>query len=521
MLDTGIADILRSHAAVRPEHAALIFRGQRTNYIELNRRASQVANGLLAADVKPQERVAILDYNSDQFYEVWLGAARANAVLVPLNARLSADEVAQVLNDCEARVVFIGAAFQELLSRILPGLGSLEHVIVTGDSYVAWREANADVAPRITAKDSDVCVQIYTSGTTGVAKGVQLTNVNAMAPFRAASEGRGLTPWASYGPADVALQCLPHGHIAGCGFGVGALYAGAVQVIMPDFVPAEIIATIQREQVTRTVMVPTMLRAIVEALRQGNQQCPSLRSIIYTGAPMATASLQQGMTCFPEVEFGQIYGLTETTGPITYLDGVDHAAIAAGNAQLALSCGRATVDVEMRVVDADGYALPAGGIGEIVCRAPQVMKGYWNRPQETADCMKDGWFYSGDVGHMDEHGYFYVHDRKRDMIISGGENIYPTEVENALYGHPAILEAVVFGVPDEKWGEAVKALIVLKPDQTSTAESILAYARQRIAGFKLPKSIDFVETLPRNATGKILRRAAREPYWKGRGREVA
>lgn len=522
LLRTDISDVARRHAKLRPTQTALVFDGRRTSYADLDMHVEQVANGLLAMGVARQDRIAILDSNSDQFYEIWLGAARAGVVIVPLNARLTASEASQVLNDCKPRVLFLGAAYADMIDEVRGQLDFIEKIIVTGEAFAAWRESQSSspVSTTTSSDGDDVCIQLYTSGTTGAPKGVQLTTENAIRPFEPAACGA-ISPWASTSPKDVFLTLLPHGHVAGCGSGLSGLYAGATVLVVRDFVPDALIALVRREQVTMFVMIPMMIRALVGALPAGSQDCNSVRLIMYGAAPMATASLRQALATFPHAEFAQIYGLTETGGPITHLGPNDHRAIAAGNSGLGLSCGRALPEVEIHVVDFDGKILPAGQIGEIVCRSPQVMKGYWNRPEENRAVLRDGWFHTGDVGHIDEDGYVYLHDRKRDMIITGGENVYPAEVENALYSHPGVAEAVVFGVPDEKWGEAVKAAVVLKPGHRSSEAEILTQLKDLLAVFKVPKSIDFLDSLPRNPTGKVLRRVLREPYWQGQERQVA
>jgi len=521
MPELTLADVARATANTHAHHTALVFGDRKTSAAELGLRADQVANGLGAFGVTDQERVAILDHSSDQFYEIWLGAARANLILTPLNARLSAPEVVQVLTDCRPRVLFIGPQFEALFEQIRPQLDFVEHVLVMGDAYAAWRDQQPGTPGMSTMTAEDDCLQIYTSGTTGLPKGVRLTsNSIFQAPLTSLTTGE-ISPCREIGADDVILLCLPHAHVAGSLVGAFGLLRGARLIIASDFVPADIAAQIERENVTLTIMVPVMVRGLVAALEQGGRTCSSLKTILYGAAPMATSLLKLAMKKLPHSRFGQLYGLTETSGPITYLGADDHQQIAAGNSDLALSCGRATAGVEIRIIDVYGQPLPAGGIGEVICRSTQVMKGYWNRDEDTHAVIKNGWFHTGDMGYLDDQGYLYIYDRKRDMIITGGENVYPAEVENVLYSHPAIFDVAVIGVPDEKWGEAVKAVAVLKSGMTLSANQLIEHARGNLAGFKLPKTVDFVDDLPRNATGKVLRRLIREPYWKSQGRGVA
>lgn len=521
MAEFTLADVARATANTRPDDTALVFGEQTTSFHALDARADQVANGLSGLGLSTQERVAILDHSGHQFYELWLGAARAGLVLVPLNSRLSAHEIVQVINDSQARVLFVGAAFLDLIEQIRPQLTYLENIIGMGDEFSSWRDEQPGVSPEFTMSPTDDCLQLYTSGTTGLPKGVRLSNDNLFkAPLAAQITGEN-SPIREIGSSDVILLCLPHAHVAGSVLGVFGLAMGAKLIISRDFVPADIVATIEREQVTLTLMVPMMVRGLLAAMEKTGLTCKSLKTILYGAAPMATSLLESAMKALPHSGFGQLYGLTETSGPITYLTPDDHHAIVAGATELALSCGAPTAGVELQVHDQYGQPLPAGDIGEIVCRSPQVMRGYWNRANETLAAIQDGWFYTGDVGYIDAKGYLYLYDRKRDMIITGGENVYPAEVENILYGHPAIADVAVISVPDERWGEAVKAVVVLKPDVLLSADELIAYAKGKVAGFKVPKSVDFVTDLPRNATGKVLRRLIREPYWAAEGRGVA
>jgi len=521
MAELILADVARATTALPPHHTALVYGDRRTSFAELDTRANRVANGLYAFGAKEQERVAILDHSSDQFYEVWIGAARANQALTPLNNRLSSSEVQQILADCRPRVLFVGQAFVAMIESIKAQLDFIEHFIVMGEAYAAWRDEHPDAPVLSTMSEIDDCLQIYTSGTTGLPKGVRLTSENIFKSSLSARTMGGRNPCQQLDEHDVVLLSLPHAHVAGSILGIFGLAMGARLVITSEFVPTEIAALIERENVTLTIMVPVMIRGLIAAMEQSGRVCPSLKNIIYGAAPMATSLLQAAMKAIPHSGFGQLYGLTETTGPITYLTPEDHQAIITDNSNLALSCGKACHGVELQIIDEDGRPVAPGEVGEITCRTLQVMKGYWNREIDTQLVIQNGWFHTGDMGYLDEEGYLYIYDRKRDMIITGGENVYPAEVENILYSHPAIADVAVIGVPDEHWGESVKAVAVLKPGATLTSEELIAHARGKVAGFKIPKSVDFVNELPRNATGKVLRRLIREPYWQKHSRGVA
>lgn len=514
----SVADITRVHATERPGAVALVYQGRETTYRELDERASRVANGLIAAGLGPQARVAYLDKNSDRFFEVLFGAAKANQVMVAVNWRLAPPEVAYVINDAQAEALFVGQDFFPVIEKVLPELRTVKKVIAIDaphegwEHYPDWRDAQPADDPRVPVAPDDVAIQMYTSGTTGHPKGAQLTNSNFFALLPTATAEWG-PRWTS---EDVNLVCMPLFHIAGSGWGIVGLYAGAKDIVLRDVIPTEILAAIPRYGVTRAIFVPAVLLFLLQTPGVQETDFSTLQFIAYGASPIPLDLLRNSLATF-KCNFGQLYGLTETTGAITYLPPEDHDPN--GNPRMR-SCGRPIAGVEIRVVDPNGNDVPIGEVGEIICRTKQVMKGYWNLPGETAKAIRDGWFYTGDAGYLDADGYLYIHDRVKDMIVSGGENVYPAEVESALFGHPAVADVAVIGVPDEKWGEAVKAIVVKKPGAEVTPEELIAFARERIAGYKVPKSVDFAEALPRNPSGKILKRELRAPYWAGRERQV-
>ncbi|MEW6768046.1 MAG: fatty acid--CoA ligase [Pseudomonadota bacterium] len=508
----SLADIPRMHAANTPKAVAISFEGRETSYSDLQDKSTRVANGLRAAGIKAGDRIAVLDKNSDRFFEIWLGAAKLNAVIVPINARLAGPEIEYVLNDAHIRVLFIGDLFVDLIKKIGPQLQTVERVIVINEQYVEWRDQQSNEDKRVESNDDDVCLQLYTSGTTGHPKGVQLTNRNVLG-----SLPQTLKSWGEWSARDIALVAMPLFHIAGCGTGLICLLGGLRFVLVRDFVPADIIKLIERERVSVTFLVPAMILGLLNDPAIKNANLSSLRRIVYGASPIPLELLKKAVATFKAAGFVQIYGLTETTGGVTVLTIEDHVN---ADAQRLRSCGKPIEGVTIQIRDIDGQVAPVGEVGEIVCRTIKNMKGYWNRDLDTKRAIRDGWFYTGDAGYLNEHGYLFIHDRVKDMIVSGGENIYPAEIESALYGHEEIVDIAVIGVPDEKWGEAVKAIIVRKPGSKISADEILTFARERLAGYKLPKSIDFVDVLPRNPTGKILKRELREKYWRGYERRV-
>ena len=512
-----IADITRAHAAQRPEKVAIVFEGRETTYVELDRRADGVANGLLSEGIIPQSRIAFLDKNSDSYFEIMFGAAKANHVLVAVNWRLAPAEIAYVINDATAEILFVGPEYFDTIEKIRGELKTVKKIIALADThnewepYSVWRDRRKDGDPAAPADGDDVALQLYTSGTTGHPKGAQLTNDNFLTLMPAAMREMG-----DWSESDVSLVCMPLYHIGGSGWGLIGFYAGATNIIQRDIVPAEILKLISIHSVTKSFFVPAVLLFMLQVPGVEETDFSSLKLIAYGASPIPLDLLRNAMKTF-KCGFAQVYGLTETTGAFTWLPPEDHDP--QGNDRM-LSCGKPFSITEVRVVDAEGRDAPTGEVGEIICRSPQNMKGYWNLPEETARAFRDGWFHTGDAGYFDSEGYLYIHDRIKDMIVSGGENIYPAEVESAIFGHPAVADVAVIGVPDDKWGEAVKAIVVKKAGADVTAEEIIAFARERIAGYKAPRSIDFADALPRNPSGKILKRELRAPYWEGRKRQV-
>jgi acyl-CoA synthetase (AMP-forming)/AMP-acid ligase II len=309
---------------------------------------------------------------------------------------------------------------------------------------------------------------------------------------------------------------MPLFHIGGSGWGLVGLFRGIENVLTKDFDPPSILRVIEERRVTKALFVPAMMLFLLQTPQSRDTDFSSLELIVYGASPAPLDLLRNAVKVFG-CSLAQVYGLTETTGAITYLPPEDHGEQAVERMK---SCGKAMAGVEIKVVDATGKALPPGEVGEVICRTPQVMLGYWNLDEATRRSIRGGWFYTGDAGYMDKDGYLYIYDRVKDMIVSGGENIYPAEIESALFGHPAISDVAVIGVPDDQWGEAVKAIIVRKPGASLDTAELIAYARERLAGYKVPRSVDFVEALPRNPSGKILKRELRKPYWQGRERQV-
>ena len=516
-----LGDIVRFHALRRAQSIALTFEGRNTTWAAFESGTDRVANALHAAGCRPGDRVAFAGKGTDEFFELLFGVAKAGGRLVPVQWRLAAAEMQQIIADSQATLLFVGSdQFEklDLLRGAVPNakVFAMEHGHAGLPRYADWRDA-VPATPHTTNVDAAAPVlQLYTSGTTGLPKGVMLSHRNILA-FRR-EEARTPMGWNEWLEDDVNLVAMPVGHIGGVGWGIVSLLNGAQTVIHREFVPANILEAIESQRISKLFVVPTALQMLLMQPRVRQIDYRHLRHILYGASPIALDLLREATEVFG-CGFCQQYGMTETSGTVVYLPPSDHSA--AGTKRMR-AAGIPMPGVEIRVVDAHSRRPVAPGeVGEVETRSVANMVGYWNRAEATADTVNnDGWLKTGDAGYLDEDGYLYIHDRFKDMIVSGAENIYPAEVENAIYGHPAVQEVAVIGVPDDKWGEAVKAMVVLKPGATPDIDGILAFARDRIAAFKLPKSIDLVAALPRGPSGKLLRRALRDPFWAGRERRV-
>ncbi|APZ97160.1 acyl-CoA synthetase [Sphingopyxis sp. QXT-31] len=500
-------------AADRPDRIALREEDRVYTYAELDDLTAKVASALFAAGLKKGDRIAWIGKNSDLYFQLFFGAARAGIVMAPIGWRLSPAEWAYVLNDTGAKMLFTGPGFEAVPQQLAD---KLEH----DPKILTDAEARALIAatPRAAfdaAGPDDAVLQLYTSGTTGNPKGAVLSNRNLFALRRNSSELD--MPYTKWEDDEAVLVAMPCAHIGGTGLGIMALAAGLPGVILAEFNPDGVFDAVEHHGVTRFFIVPAALQMLLMHPRCAETDFGRLKYILYGAAPIPLELLRQCIKMFG-ADFIQAYGMTETTGTICMLPPEDHDP--EGNQRMR-SAGKPLPGVEIRILGDDGQELPVGEVGEVVTRSSNNMIGYWNLPEATAKTMTaDGWIHTGDAGYLDADGYLYIHDRMKDMIISGGENVYPAEVESAIFGHPTVQEVAVIGIPDQKWGETVKAVVVPKPGMTVDADDIIAWARERIAPFKCPRSIDVIEALPRNASGKILRKDLRAPYWEGYERMV-
>lgn len=519
MTITTLGDITRHHLSERPEHIALTYThdNREWTFRELDAEACQCANALVAMGIGAQDRVAYLGKNTPEYFTYLFGAAKLNAVSVAVNWRLAPPEMEYILNHSEAKILLIG---EEFLAHLLEMDLELQKIIVLGDpgesgylSYEQWLVDRSFSDPNFPANPQDTCYQLYTSGTTGLPKGVETTHANLIEMMTG-----GLQPLGFYADS-VNLVCMPLFHISGSGWGVLGFHAGARSILLRDVDMQEILRVIPVYRITHSIFVPAVLQFLLAEPNIDQIDFSSLETVIYGASPIAEQVLVEAIDTL-KADFFQVYGLTETTGGVTMLHPGDHDPDGP-RSNLLRSCGKAVEGHEIRIMNTETLCeCEEGEVGEIWIKGPQVMRGYWKNEKATAESIDAaGWLRSGDAGYLVD-GYLFIHDRVKDMIISGGENIYPAEIENVLMKHPGVVDAAVIGVPDERWGETVKAIVTRKDESVTEAE-LFSFCRKNLAHYKCPKSLDWMTIIPRNPSGKILKTELRKPYWQGRKRNVS
>lgn len=512
-----LADITRTHRRDRPDHLALRFNadGREWTFEQLDIEACTCANALQAAGIAKQSRIAYLGRNEPEYFTYLYGGTKLGAVSVAVNWRLAPPEMQYILNHSEAEILLIADEFLEHLAQMTL---NLEKVIVMGDSgdtgYPTYSQWLADQSSEDIVVDIDpeeTCYQLYTSGTTGLPKGVETSHANMI---HCTLHGLSCL---EFSEASINLCCMPLFHISGSGWGVVGQAYGCSTILLRDVDLPEILDVVESDRVTHSIFVPAVLQFLSAVPGIRDRDFSSLESLTYGASPITEEVLVTTMEIFGPNVF-QVYGLTETTGAITALPPEDHDP-GGPRANLLRSCGKPTGGHELRIIGDDGEEMGNSEVGEIWIRGAQIMKGYWRNPEATKDSITDdGWFKTGDAGYLVD-GYLFIHDRVKDMIISGGENVYPAEIENVLMSHPKIADAAVIGVPSEKWGETVKAIIT-KGDSALTEEDVISHCRQNLAHYKCPTSVNWMEEIPRNPSGKILKVELRKPYWAGKDRNV-
>jgi acyl-CoA synthetase (AMP-forming)/AMP-acid ligase II len=522
----ALHDGLTHWAAARPQGEFALHGGRRLTYGEADAAANRLARALLDAGLRSGDRVAMLSRNSVEFALLYYAASRAGLVTVPLNCRLAPPEWRYILNDARARTILAAGEYLGAVDGLRAGLHTVEWFFaIDRAGRPGWEDlaqrtaAQPSTAPAHMVDPDDDLYQMYTSGTTGRPKGAVLTHRAVMANLAQIADILSITP------GERSLVVAPMFHAAAVFTTFSCIAAGGSLYVLDEFEPLEVVRVLSEERIGFAVLVAAMIHAcLVAAPEAARRRYDSLRLILYGASPIAEPTLRGAMEVFG-CDFVQAYGMTEATVALTFLLPADHRQALAGTGAegglpLLLSAGRPLPGTEIRIVDEHDRPLPNGMIGEIVARGPQLMRGYFNQPEATAEALRGGWLHTGDAGVMDDERYLYVQDRVKDMIVSGGENVYPREVEEVLLRHPAILDAAVFGVPDERWGETVKAAIMVRAGIPVSSDAIIDFCRDKLGGFKRPRSVDFVAELPRNASGKVLKRVLREPYWQGHRRRV-
>jgi len=502
------------HRAVQqqPDAVATVFGARRTTFVEQRDRVSRVAGGLRQVGVHPGDRVAYLGLNSDRYCEYYFAVPWADAVVNPVNIRWAAAEIAYALEDSQTSALMVDDAFLPLVDQICARYRGLETLIYVGDGPapggMASYEDLASAGPAIPdarRSGEDVAGLFYTGGTTGFPKGVMLSHRNLLTSVLGL-QAAGVVPRTS-GPT---LHVAPMFHLAAVSELISCAVSGRTQVILPAFDPLTVLEVVDRDRVGALRLIPVMLQMLIDHPRFDEFDLSCVSSVGYGGSPIAPALLERATEKFPGADFVQVFGQTELSPVTSVLEPDDHAS--PRRTSLMRSAGRAAPHAEIRIVDDRGTEVPAGTVGEVAVRGGHVMFGYWNNPTETAFALRSGWLHTGDAGFLDSEGYLFIVDRLKDVIITGGENVFSTEVENALGTHPAVAACAVIGIPDQQWGERVHAVVMLRGGAAVTAEELRNHTKGFLAGYKCPRSVDFVDALPLSAAGKVLKRELRSRY---------
>ena len=521
-----VAGLIRHLSQLEPDHEMLVLGDERRTWGAEFATACRVAQAAARDGLAAGERIAFLDRNGIAYFDFLFGGSLIGAVNVAVNWRLAPSEMAAIIDDSGAPVLAIHTDYLAALASMPGGLPAVRRIVVIGDTdatrcddqraitFDAWIEGCPAEDPGHIGASDEVSMQLYTSGTTGLPKGVMLTNANLSTAIGEAGETFSISD------DTVSLVAMPLFHIGGSGWALCAMSRGGRSIILRDVDPELLLQLIATERITEMFVVPAVLMMLLAAPALATTDLSSLRLVFYGASPISEDVLVKCMAALG-CGFCQVYGMTETTGAITALPFEDHDPDGPRRGLLR-SAGKPHNSVELRVVDPEtGKDADMGEVGEVWTRSPYNMAGYWGKPEETARTVDgDGWLRTGDAGYFDAAGYLYLHDRIKDMIVSGGENIYPAEVENVLLSHPTVVDAAVIGVPDERWGETVKAIVVVAPGSVLDEADVIGFCRNTLAHYKCPTSVDVVDALPRNPSGKILKRELRAPYWAGTERSI-
>lgn len=516
-----LTQAIHRNAQIRKNKIATVNGNRQKTWGEIKERVAKFASGLHALGVQEGDRVAILALNSDRYFEYYFGVPWAGACVVPLNVRWSPKENAYSLKDAGAKILLVDDAFAKMVPALLQEDLDLDHIIYIGDNdtpegMVSYEDLieESEGSEDAYRNNDDLAGIFYTGGTTGFPKGVMLTHTNLWSSAICLQNSVDLNDQAR------VLHVAPMFHLADGAMTQGGMLAGATHVFVPMFTPQATIQAIEGHKVTHTLMVPVMIQMTLKDPIVQSADLSTLKYILYGASPIAEADLVQAMKTFSNAQFCQGYGQTELSPLATVLTPEYHVVEGPNSGKLK-SAGRAIACTEIRIVDEQANEVPLGQIGEITVKGPNAMTGYWNKPEETAKSLRNGWVHTGDAGYMDEDGFVFLVDRVKDMIVSGGENVYSAETENAIMNHPAVQQVVVIGIPSDKWGEQVHAEVILKEGHTATEEEVIAKAGEYIANYKCPRSVHFrSEPFPLSGAGKLLKREVRKAYWEGKERQI-
>jgi acyl-CoA synthetase (AMP-forming)/AMP-acid ligase II len=518
----NVGTLFSKSARTYPDRLAIAYGDYELTYQQANQRINRLANALSALGLRKGENVAILLHNCPEFLETLFACFKAGIGTVPINFRLHPKECAFIIDNSEAVALVVGEDFRDSMHALRKEMPKVKHFICISEplegmlAYEKLLEGKSPQFEDVTVERDDLAWLFYTSGTTGQPKGAMLTHhVIMMMTMNFFAD---MSP---LGPEDVALHAAPLSHGSGL-YSIPNVAKGAANVILKlkTFNPKAVFEDIQRRKVTNVFMAPAMIKRLILSPEFDSYDLRSMKCINYGGAPIYVEDLKAAVRKWGQV-FVQLFGQAESPMTISYLRKEEHLLEGTEEQMKRLtSAGIPRTDLEVRIFDDDDRELPPGQMGEIVVRGEVVMKGYWRNPKATAETLRGGWLHTGDLGIMDEKGYVYILDRAKDMIISGGENIYSREIEDVILRHPAVLETAVIGVPDETWGEAIKAIVALREGKKATQEEIINFCKDHMASYKKPKSVEFVDAIPKNAYGKVLKRELREKYWAGESRRV-
>ena len=511
---------LEYYARNTPATPCLTLGGQAVSYGEVDKLTNRLANGLLSLGVSRGQRVAILGENSLEHLLLFMACSKTGSVAVSLNYRLAPAELAFILGDADTRVLLmlddgLLGGLEALRSQLPEGLELLTRNAEHGIEWNTFLSQQPDTSPSVTVSQKDALLQLYTSGTTGNPKGVVSTHDNVLALCTMNTTLMPDRP--NVGMANII--CAPLFHIGGVGSVLIAIYGGLGTILHKAFDPATVVSDIEQYPVNSIFMVPAMIMAVLNLPGIETRDFSNLKQIYYGASPISESVLRRAMAVF-DADFVQMYGMTETTGTVVNLSAADHVLALAGRPELLASCGRPSVGAQLKIMDPAGNEVTCGEVGEIWVKSDANLESYYNLPEETAKSVTNGWVHTGDAGYVDAEGYLYLKDRIKDMVVSGGENIYPVEVENAIANHPSVADVAVIGIPNEKFGESLLAFVVLGDGAAMGVDELVEFCRDKIAGYKIPRHLEIIAEMPRNPSGKILKKELRKPYWEGVSRGI-